>query len=41
MLKGDGLQMPGAFLVKDGKVVKAQKAGTAADLPDVDGLFAR
>ena len=40
MLKGDGLQMPGAFLVKDGKVVKAQKAESAADLPDVDGLFA-
>jgi len=40
MLKGDGLQMPGAFLVKDGKVIKAQKAESAADLPDVDGLFA-
>ena len=39
MLKGDGLQMPGAFLVKDGKVIKAQKAESAADLPDVDGLF--
>jgi len=40
MLKGDGLQMPGAFLVKDGKVIKAQKAESAADLPDIDGLFA-
>lgn len=40
MLKGDGLQMPGAFLVKGGKVIKEQKAESAADLPDVDGLFA-
>lgn len=39
MLKGDGLQMPGAFLVKDGEILEEQKAETAADLPDVEGLF--
>lgn len=39
MIKGDGLQMPGAFLLRDGKVIKSQKAQTAADLPSVDGLF--
>ena len=38
-LAGDGLQMPGAFLVKDGKIIKGQKAASAADLPDVEGLF--
>jgi hypothetical protein len=31
--------MPGAFLVKDGKIIKGQKAASAADLPDVEGLF--
>lgn len=38
-LAGDGLQMPGAFLVKDGKIISEQKAASAADLPDVEGLF--
>ena len=40
MIKGDGLQMPGAFLIKDRKIVKARRAETAADLPDVEALFA-
>ena len=39
MLKGDGLQMPGAFVFKDGQILQSQKAETAADLPDVDALF--
>lgn len=39
LLKGDGLQMPGAFLVENGKVLKARKAKSAADLPDVEALF--
>lgn len=39
-LAGDGLQMPGAFLVKDGKIIREQKAKSAADLPEVEGLFA-
>ncbi|MDB4452293.1 hypothetical protein N9129_03690, partial [Akkermansiaceae bacterium] len=38
-LAGDGLQMPGAFLVKDGEVIRGQKAASASDLPDVEGLF--
>ncbi|MGC6463969.1 MAG: hypothetical protein ACON5N_00085 [Akkermansiaceae bacterium] len=40
MIKGDGLQMPGAFLVRDRKIEKARRAATAADLPDVEELFA-
>ena len=39
MLKGDGLQMPGAFLLKGGKIFKSQKALSAADSPSVEGLF--
>ncbi len=39
MLKGDGLQMPGAFLFKDGKIQQQQKARSAADLPNVEALF--
>jgi len=39
MLKGDGLQMPGAFVFKDGEILQSQKAETAADLPNVDELF--
>lgn len=39
MLKGDGLQMPGAFLFREGRIVEAQKAASAADLPSVDKLF--
>ncbi len=39
MLRGDGLQMPGAFLVRNGRIVRRQKAATAADLPSVEALF--
>ena len=39
MLKGDGLQMPGAFLLKDGEIQEAQKAQSASDLPSVEALF--
>ncbi|MFT7173902.1 MAG: hypothetical protein ACI9NQ_002130 [Paracoccaceae bacterium] len=39
MLKGDGLQMPGAFLLKDGKILQEQKAHSASDLPNVEALF--
>jgi hypothetical protein len=38
-LAGDGLQMPGAFLFRDGRVVARQPARSAADLPDLDALF--
>jgi hypothetical protein len=38
-LAGDGLQMPGAFLFRDGKIISAQRARTQADLPDLPGLF--
>lgn len=41
MLRGDGLQMPGAFLFRKGKILREQKAETAADLPDVEELFKR
>lgn len=40
-LAGDGLQMPGAFLVKDGVIIREQKSKSAADLPEVEGLFER
>ena len=39
-LAGDGLQMPGAFLFQHGRVLSAQRAATAADLPDLPALFA-
>jgi len=39
MLKGDGLQMPGAFLYQNGQILEAQKAASAADLPNVEALF--
>ncbi len=39
MLRGDGLQMPGAFLVRNGRILRGQKAATAADLPNVEALF--
>jgi hypothetical protein len=32
-LKGDGRQMPGVFVVKDGAIVKAYRHRTAADRP--------
>lgn len=38
-LAGDGLQMPGAFLFRDGKILSSQPARSAADLPDLAGLF--
>lgn len=38
-LAGDGLQMPGAFLIKNRKIIVSRKAQTAADLPEVSGLF--
>jgi hypothetical protein len=39
-LAGDGRQMPGAFLFQDGRVIAAQRARTAADMPEVSRLFA-
>lgn len=39
-LAGDGMQMPGVFLFRDGKVLAAQRARTAADMPDLPALFA-
>jgi hypothetical protein len=38
-LAGDGLQMPGAFLFRNGKIISAQPAHSASDLPDLPGLF--
>ncbi len=38
-LAGDGLQMPGAFLFRDGRIISAQPAHSAADLPNLPGLF--
>lgn len=37
-LKGDGLQMPGVFLLEDGKVVAGYRHETAADRPDYTSL---
>jgi peroxiredoxin len=37
-LVGDGFQMPGAFLVRDGRVVTAYRHAHAADRPDYAGL---
>lgn len=39
VIAGDGLQMPGAFLVRHSTVIAAQPARSAADLPDLDRLF--
>ena len=39
-LAGDGLQMPGAFLLRDSRVISRQPARSASDLPDLPGLFA-
>ena len=39
-LAGDGLQMPGVFLFHRGKVMASQPARSAADLPDLEVLFA-
>jgi hypothetical protein len=38
-LAGDGLQMPGAFLFRDGKIISSQRAHSASDLPDLPELF--
>jgi hypothetical protein len=38
-LAGDGRQMPGVFLFHRGAIIAAQRAKTAADLPDLDRLF--
>ena len=40
-LAGDGLQMPGAFVFKNGKVTSSQPAHSASDLPDLASLFER
>ncbi len=38
-LAGDGMQMPGVFLFRDGKIISAQPAHSASDLPDLPALF--
>ena len=38
-LAGDGLQLPGAFLFRNGKIVSAQRARNQAQLPDLPKLF--
>ncbi|NJR42304.1 MAG: hypothetical protein HC767_06235 [Akkermansiaceae bacterium] len=38
-LAGDGLQMPGVFLFRDGEIISSQRAHSAADLPDLPRLF--
>jgi hypothetical protein len=38
-LAGDGLQMPGAFLFRDGRVTAAQPARNASELPNLKALF--
>jgi hypothetical protein len=40
-LAGDGLQMPGAFLFRDGEILASQRAKSASDMPDIPGLFAQ
>ncbi len=39
-LAGDGLQMPGTFLFQNGRIISAQRAVSASDLPDIPALFA-
>jgi hypothetical protein len=39
-LAGDGLQMPGTFLFHHGRIISAQRAASASDLPDIPALFA-
>lgn len=39
-LAGNGLQMPGAFLFQNGKIIASQRAKSASDLPDLPHLFA-
>ena len=38
-LAGDGMQMPGAFLFRDGKIISSQRAHSASDLPHLPELF--
>lgn len=38
-LAGDGLQMPGAFLFQEGKIIAEQRARSSSDLPDLAVLF--
>ena len=38
-LAGDGRQMPGVFLFHRGAIIAAQRAKSAADLPDLPRLF--
>lgn len=38
-LAGDGRQMPGAFLFHAGRIISAQRAGSASDLPNLAALF--
>lgn len=38
-LAGDGLQMPGVFVLHQGKIIASQPAHSAADLPNLEALF--
>lgn len=38
MLKGDGFQMPGAFLVSRGRIVKAFRHADASDVPEYESM---
>ena len=38
-LAGDGLQLPGAFVFRDGKILCSQRAETQAMIPDLPHLF--
>ncbi|MBC7980354.1 MAG: hypothetical protein H7Y36_07300, partial [Armatimonadetes bacterium] len=38
-LAGDGLQMPGAFVFHNGRIISSQPAHSAADLPNLSALF--
>ncbi len=40
-LAGDGLQMPGAFLFRNGQIISSQRARSAAELPNVKELFVK
>jgi len=36
---GDGMQLPGSFVIKDGMVVYAHRGTTSADTAPIDGLL--
>ena len=38
-LAGDGRQMPGTFLLRNGEIIAARPARNASELPDIDGIF--